>query len=141
MKNRKCILVSDNGENYIDTIVHMLVESDYDVITAKNGQEVLEYLKEKSCDLILSDITMSDMSGIELLERVNTMDSSIGVIIVTNHGDVRSYLESMTKGAFEYITTPIRTHELSAIVKKYFRSSNCSGSVVNHLMAMNAGAM
>jgi DNA-binding NtrC family response regulator len=118
MTNKISILVVDDEEDSRNGIAHFLLKSNFDVITAQNGKEALESFKENHHDLILADIRMPGISGIDLLKRVKTIAPRTEVIIITAYGEVESYLEAMNHGAFEYLNKPIKIRELKKVINK-----------------------
>jgi DNA-binding NtrC family response regulator len=119
MINKISILVVDDEEDSRNGIAHFLMKSNYDVITAKNGKEALESFKDNHHDLILADMIMPGMSGIDLLKRVKNIAPRTEVIIFTAYGEVESYLEAMNHGAFEYLNKPFKIKELMKLINKF----------------------
>lgn len=118
MTSKISVLVVDDEENSRDGIARFLRKSNFDVFTAGNGKEALEVFKKKHCDLILADMRMPGMSGIDLLKRVKSIAPQTEVIIITAYGEVESYLEAMNHGAFEYLNKPFKIKELMKSVNK-----------------------
>jgi DNA-binding NtrC family response regulator len=116
--DKKCILIVDDEENSRTGLHRILTKYNYDVLTAETGAEALVQLKKKHCDVILTDMKMPGMSGIDLLKKVKEVSPEIGVIIFTAYGEVDSYLEAMNLGAFEYLNKPIKVDELKRVISK-----------------------
>lgn len=116
--NKKSVLVVDDEENSRNGLFRILSKFDYEVFTAKTGAEALKCLEKKSCDVILTDMRMPGMSGIDLLKKVKEVSPDIGVIIFTAYGEVDSYLEAMNLGAYEYLNKPVKVDELRKIIAK-----------------------
>lgn len=123
MTNQKSILVVDDEELTRRGIADILVKCRYDVFTAQNGGEAMTALEKKRYDLIITDMLMPGMTGIDLLRTVKTACRETGVIIITGYGEVDSYLESMNLGAYEYINKPVKVTELKRIVNNFFNHS------------------
>lgn len=115
---RKCILVVDDEENSRTGLSKILSRSGYEVVTAGDGQEALDKVKDMDCDLVITDMKMPRMGGIELLKAVKKIKPDIGVIMVTAYGEVDSYLEAMNLGAFEYLNKPLKVDELKKVISK-----------------------
>jgi DNA-binding NtrC family response regulator len=115
---QRCILVVDDEESSRIGLSKILDKSGYKVLTAENGKEALEKLKEEDFDLVITDMKMPQMDGIELLKEIKQSKSRVGVIIVTAYGEVDSYLEAMNLGAFEYLNKPIKVDELKKVINK-----------------------
>ena len=112
------ILIVDDEENSRIGLSKILAKSGYEVITAENGKQALDTLKQEACSLVITDMKMPEMDGIQLLREIKQYDPDIGVIIVTAYGEVDSYLESMNLGAFEYLNKPIKVDELKKVISK-----------------------
>ncbi len=119
MKNKKSILVVDDNEFCRKCFAEAIsINSDYKVITARNGEEAWYFLRRNHCDLLVTDMEMQGLTGIELLKRVKTIDSETRVVIVSGTTDKDSFRESMTLGAFEYLAKPVGIKELRTVVHK-----------------------
>jgi DNA-binding NtrC family response regulator len=88
-------------------ILEMILSSEgYDVTTASSGEAALKFAKERRFDLALTDLMMTGMDGIELLQHLLAQDSSIIVILLTAHGSIDSAKEALRRGAFDYLQKP-----------------------------------
>ncbi len=116
--DKHCILVVDDEESTRTGLSKILDKSGYKVLTAKDGVDALEKLKEDPCDLVITDMKMPQMDGIKLLKEIKQTNPKVGVIIVTAYGEVDSYLEAMNLGAFEYLNKPIKVDELKRVITK-----------------------
>jgi DNA-binding NtrC family response regulator len=118
MTDKISILVVDDEKDSRSGIAHFLKKSSYDVVTAEDGKEAWEFFKANHHDLVLTDMRMPGISGIDLLKRVKTIAPRTKVIIITAYGEVESYLEAMNHGAFEYLNKPIKIKELIKLINK-----------------------
>ena len=121
--NKKRILLVDDEENARTALAKILSREEYEVVSAGNGFEALELLKNTQVDLIITDINMPEMNGMSFLREINQLYPGSNVIMVTAYGEVESYIEAMNLGAFEYINKPVRINELKKIISKVFRDS------------------
>jgi DNA-binding NtrC family response regulator len=112
------ILVVDDEEGARELFFTILSDEGYDIILANNGEEALARFKSEACDLVITDIKMPVMDGLQLLQEIRKTGSKTDVIMVTAYGEVESYLKAMSLGAAEYINKPIRIKELKRIVHK-----------------------
>jgi DNA-binding NtrC family response regulator len=112
------ILVVDDEEGARDLFNTILTDEGYDVSLANGGEEALVLFKSNPFDLVITDIKMPIMDGLQLLQEIRKMGSKTDVIMVTAYGEVESYLKAMSLGAAEYINKPIRIKELKQIVHK-----------------------
>jgi len=112
------ILVVDDEKNYLLVLSALLEEEGYEVLTSASSLEALEILKASDVDLVLTDMKMPGMDGIELLEQIKTRDAELPVIMMTAHGTVEKAVEAMQKGAYSYIMKPFDNERLTLFVKK-----------------------
>ncbi|HEX7998800.1 MAG TPA: sigma-54 dependent transcriptional regulator [Pyrinomonadaceae bacterium] len=103
---RKSILVVDDEKSQREILEMILSGEGYDVTTASSGEAALKFTKEKRFDLALTDLMMTGMDGIELLQHLLAQDSSIIVILLTAHGSIESAKEALRRGAFDYLQKP-----------------------------------
>ncbi|OGB87280.1 hypothetical protein A3H38_05535 [candidate division WOR-1 bacterium RIFCSPLOWO2_02_FULL_46_20] len=111
------ILVVDDERDMLETYESIL-RKNYKVITASSGQEALKISQVESLSLVLLDIRMPKMDGIEVLKKIKEQDPNLEVIMITASKDIASAVESMKLGAFDYITKPFDVKELKAIIEK-----------------------
>lgn len=101
------ILLIDDEANLRQTLTRILQRSGFEVTTAANGEEALHRLADNPFDLVLLDIRLPGMSGLEVLERIRKQDIRIPVILLTAHGTLQSALEAIRLGATDYILKPV----------------------------------
>ena len=118
-KNR--ILVVDDNINMCITLQDILLDDGYDVLISDNGQEALNLINKREPHLIITDMRMPNIDGLELLQIVKDRYPNIEIIIMTALGEVDSYLKAMKIGAFEYITKPINPKILKSIIAKILK--------------------
>jgi DNA-binding NtrC family response regulator len=112
------ILVVDDEEGARELFNTILSDEGYEVTLAVNGEDALSHMKGIAYDLVVTDIKMPGMDGLQLLQEIRKTGSKADVIMVTAYGEVESYLKAMSLGAAEYINKPIRIKELKRIVHK-----------------------
>ena len=110
------ILVVDDEVWACDPISKFLKEKGYDVVVSHSGEDALEKLRNLKPDIILLDIKMPGMDGMEVLRRVRQFDDKIGIIMVTAIKDNGEAKDAIAKGADEYITKPIDLNHLEECV-------------------------
>jgi DNA-binding NtrC family response regulator len=120
METKKNILIVDDYEGCRMVITAMLKDYDYDVDSARNGQEALEFMKNKRYHLVITDMEMPGMNGIDLLKNIKTMAPDTKVIIASGNGTVNSYMDSMVWGASEYLNKPLELKGLTKAVANVF---------------------
>ncbi len=112
------ILIVDDEKNYPPVLSAVLEEEGFETLTANSGQNALEILENSDVDLVLTDMKMPRMDGIQLLERIKARDSNLPVIMMTGHGTVEKAVEAMQKGALNYILKPFDNRRLIIYVNK-----------------------
>lgn len=122
-EQQRRILVVDDEENARIALSKILSREGYEVASAGNGYEALNYLRGKEVELIITDINMPEMNGMAFLRELNRCHPASNVIMITAYGEVESYIEAMNLGAFEYINKPVKVDELKKIIKKIFKES------------------
>lgn len=111
------ILIAEDEEITLKHLVNTLKREGYDVLGTRNGREALDEISRDHYDVLITDIKMPEMNGIELLEKVKERNSDIEVLIVTGFGSIGSAVEAIKKGAYEYITKPFDLDELIIKIK------------------------
>ncbi len=112
------ILIVDDEKHYRLVLSEVLQEEGYDSFTAGSGMEALDILKSQIIDLVLTDVKMPGMSGIDLLENIKEINPDLPVIIMTAFGSVEKAVEAMQKGAYTFILKPFENEALIAHIEK-----------------------
>jgi len=113
----------DDEENARTALSKILTHDGYAVSSAANGVEALNFLRSKDVELIITDLNMPEMNGLKFLRELNRSHPSSNVIMITAYGEVESYLEAMTLGAFEYINKPVKYDDLKKVINKIFKTA------------------
>lgn len=122
MKSR--ILVVDDEESIREFLEIMLRKEGYEVTSAEDGSAALEIIKKKSFDLIISDLQMPNMTGMELLEKVKSSSPDVVFMMITAFGTTETAVEAMKMGAYDYITKPFKIDEVRIIISHALESKN-----------------
>jgi len=119
MNDRKVLVVEDDPiiRRFIRDV---LKRKGYDIQSCENGLAALDAIKQKEYQLIISDLKMDGIDGLELLARVKKITPKTEVIIITAYGTVSNAVEAMKKGAFDYIMKPIELEELEIVIERVF---------------------
>jgi two-component system, NtrC family, response regulator len=112
------ILVVDDELNYLTVMEALLDEAGYEVITAGSALEAVKIAADTDLDLVLTDMKMPKMSGIELLDELRRLYADLPVIIMTAYGTVEKAVMAMKKGAFDYILKPFKNEEILVTIAK-----------------------
>ncbi|MBW2332688.1 MAG: sigma-54-dependent Fis family transcriptional regulator [Deltaproteobacteria bacterium] len=106
------ILIIDDEKNYLVILEALLSPEGYEIITEDNAINALRLIRETDLDLVITDMKMPKMNGIELLEESKKINPELPVIIMTAYGTIEMAVEAMKKRAYDYITKPFRNEEL-----------------------------
>ena len=106
-----------------------VLKNDYRILLAEEGEKALHIVKQEAVDIILLDLRMPGMSGIQLMERIRQLDSSIEVILVTGYASYDTVLEGLRLHAFDYIPKPFNVPHLRGIVKHALARRRSNGSI------------
>nr|NJM04185.1 sigma-54-dependent Fis family transcriptional regulator [Desulfobacula sp.] len=112
------ILIVDDEKNYPMIISELLREEGYSSLTASSGMEALDILNNEIIDLVLTDVKMPGITGIQLLEKIKEINPDLPVIIMTAYGSVEKAVEAMHKGAYTFILKPFENQALIAHIAK-----------------------
>jgi DNA-binding NtrC family response regulator len=115
---RKSILVVDDEKNQREILETILSGEGYDVTTASSGEAAMKFVESRRFDLVLSDLKMAGMSGLDLLKELTNFDKSIIVILLTAHGSVDSAVDALRLGAFDYLQKPYDSEKLLETVDR-----------------------
>jgi len=114
---KKTILIADDEEK-IRKVLNINLKNKYRVILAQNGIEAIDYLKNETVHLIITDLRMPGQGGLDLLQYVQQCCPYIPVIIVTAFGSVENAVQAMKMGAYDYVLKPIKISELQHLIEK-----------------------
>jgi two-component system, NtrC family, response regulator AtoC len=118
------ILVVDDEHLIRWSLEQNLKKQGYEVLTAGNGEEALRLVREEQPDLMLLDIQLPGITGLEVLEKVKEIDEDIIVIMVTAHGGLETAVNAMRLGAYDYINKPFNLDEMAIVIKKALETSD-----------------
>lgn len=118
MSTNHTILIADDEANIRRVLEALLQKKGYTVLTAENASKALEIAQRETIDLLISDLIMPDMNGVDLLKRVKALQPHCALLMITAYGTIRTAVEAMRMGAYSYITKPFDLDEIEATVKK-----------------------
>jgi two-component system response regulator HydG len=116
MKER--ILVVDDEQSHRTMLKAVLTKEGYDISEADDGISAVQAVESESFDLILMDIRMTDMDGIEAMGQIKEMSPSIPIIMMTAYASIKTAVEALKSGAYDYLTKPLDIDELKILMKK-----------------------
>jgi YesN/AraC family two-component response regulator len=112
------ILVVDDEENMLQMLNTFFTEKEFSCFTAKNGIEALKILGKDEIDIVITDMKMPEMDGLELLKNIKEKHKNISAVIMTGFSEEYTTTEALNLGADGYITKPFRNKELLLILKR-----------------------
>ena len=111
MKKIRLLLVDDERD-FLTAYSRRFIRRNAEVTIATSGPEALEKIKETNFDVVILDVMMPEMNGIETLRRIKAVAPDLPVIILTGHADHKTLIEGMDIGAFDFLLKPVGTDEL-----------------------------
>lgn len=120
-QNKKKILVVDDEISVCKSIRQAIVTENYEVDTALSGEEALKKEKEKHYDLIITDLMMPGISGLDLLKSLKKKRPEVNVIMITGYPAIKTAVQSIKIGAFDYIPKPFTPDDLRSLVLRAFK--------------------
>ncbi len=135
MMNKKArILIVDDEEIARKNLAHVLTKEEYEVAAVADGEGALRELQASEFDVVLTDLRMGKIDGMDLLDRIKVRYPDTRVIMVTGYATVPSAIEAMQKGAYHYLAKPFKLDEVRAVIKKALETkttrANTKGSVL-----------
>lgn len=116
MKTR--ILIVDDEQEFVEALSERLGLRDYDATTSCSGKDAVEKLEQLNFDVVVLDVLMPDMDGIETLKRIKGLKPLTEVIMLTGHATVETAIEGMKLGAYDYLMKPCEDDELFRKIDK-----------------------
>ncbi len=114
----RTILVVDDEKHIREGLVSILELDGYTGLQAEDGEEAWRLINEKSVDLVITDLRMPKMSGMDLLKKIFTTYPTIPVIVLTGHGTIEEAVVAMQNGAVDFLTKPVNVDHLGVLIKK-----------------------
>lgn len=112
------VLVVDDEQILRESLLFLLRKEGFDVVEAPNGKEAFEKIQDQSFDVVVTDLEMPEIKGIELLERVMHVSPQTFVIIITAYGSIETAIQALRKGASDYILKPVEFDELLVKIRR-----------------------
>ena len=126
------ILVVDDDASIREFLEIMLKRENFEVKTADNGQKAQKIMEKEQFDVVITDLQMPKMSGLELLKEIKTINPATTVLVITAFGSTESAVDAMKLGAFDYISKPFKIDEIKNRLKNALKNKNLS--VENRIM-------
>ncbi len=125
------ILIIDDQKNMRESLAIAFKRSGYTVDSVENGEKAIELQKDHFYDLIIVDLKMETMNGLEVLSRIKDIHPSTEVIVMTAFGTIDSAIQAMRKGAYDYVTKPFQLSEILSVVERALEKKRLSDKVNN----------
>ncbi len=115
---KQTILLVDDEQSILDALQRALGGLDAVIIMANDGQEAINIINKSVPHIIVTDLRMPNMDGLELLSRIQQTNPSIQTILITGHGTIDDAVAAMKKGAYDFITKPFKKQQIMAVVQR-----------------------
>lgn len=122
--NGKHILVVDDEPLVRRSLSEFLTLQGYTVSTAASGREALDLLKNYTADIVITDIKMSEIDGIQLLRQIKKEHADTPVILITGYGSIENAVEAIKEGAYDYVTKPIVDSDIKLVIERLIKQRN-----------------
>jgi two-component system response regulator PilR (NtrC family) len=124
MKKIGRIMVVDDEENIREVLLNYLETLGYEVLTAGDGADALSKFEVGAFDLIISDLLMPNIDGLELLRKVREKDRDVVFLMITGYPSIETAVEAIKKGAYDYITKPFHMEDVKIRIERSFEKKN-----------------
>jgi len=111
----------DDEKEFVEPLAERLSMRDYDVTTSLSGEEAIEKIKASRFDVVVLDVSMPGMDGIETLREIRRLKPLIEVILLTGHATVDSAIDGLKLGAFDYLKKPCETEDLIVKIEQAYK--------------------
>jgi nitrogen regulation protein NR(I) len=128
LPEKKQVLIVDDEPNLRKILSAQLTRDGYDVMTAEDGEQGLLALREHHIDLVITDLKMPKVDGMQLLREAMREDPELPVVMITAHGTIDTAVEALKTGAFDYLTKPFDKDEVRQIVAKALKTRELRGA-------------
>lgn len=116
--NRHNVLIVDDDQSMVRTLERALATDQIHCTGTTSGAEAITFARERSFDLVITDLMMPEVDGLAVVRAIHNMDPTIPVVLLTGHGSIDTAVEAMRAGAFDYLLKPVRLPELRLVAKR-----------------------
>ncbi len=116
--DKETILIVDDDESILETFRGILEDEGYEVITASSGEKALTYFIELSTDVVLLNVWMPGMDGIETLKSIREINKEVPVIMISGHSNIDTVVQAIKLGAYDFIEKPLSLERVLVTVKR-----------------------
>ena len=121
MTSRSTVLIIDDEEIMREVFSRVVADGGHQVFLASSGEEGLELMRREPVDLVLLDLMLPGIGGLETLEKILELDPDLAVIMVTAYASIENAVQATRLGAFDFVTKPFRNEELLLVIKNGIR--------------------
>ncbi len=119
------VMLVDDEKDFLETLCKRLTKRKLDVTSANSGREAIDKMQEFPVDVVVLDVRMPGMNGIETLKEIKRIKPSVEVIMLTAHADVQVAIEGMELGAFDYLMKPMEIDDLLYKLQDAYKKKWC----------------
>jgi DNA-binding NtrC family response regulator len=127
------VLLVDDEKDFLETLVKRLKKRGLDVLSESRGAQAVEIVRNEVLDVVVLDVKMPDMDGIETLGQIKKAAPGVEVIMLTGHADVEVALKGMELGAFDYLMKPADIDELTYKIQDAYKKKSCLEGTIKPL--------
>jgi DNA-binding NtrC family response regulator len=120
------VLIVEDDDLMRELMTKILAGEHYHIFQASSGEEALQLIQEQTIDLVLTDLRLAGMSGLQLLTEIRALDQEIVVIMMTAYASVETAVEAMRKGAYDYLTKPFINDEIRVMLRRALNQRHLS---------------
>ncbi len=124
---RERVLLVDDDEGIRDALAEFLNTLEFSVVTAENGEEALSKFSRGDFEIVLADLMMPKLDGMELLKRTREVDADVIFLMITGHPSIGTAVESINRGADDYITKPFHLEDVKLRIEKALEKRSLKG--------------
>jgi DNA-binding NtrC family response regulator len=128
---RRKALIADDDDKVRITAAEVLTVEGFDVVTARNGEEAIEVFTATSPDVVIVDLKMPKFGGLEVLRRIKAKAPEVPVILITGYGEVKTAVEAMRSGAYDFLAKPFLLDDFVATVVRALERAELLGELVS----------
>lgn len=128
--SKACVLVIEDDPDGLQSVVDVIEDIGVDVVRAANGREGVEAFRRNPVDVVLTDLVMPEVGGLDVLARVKEIDDSVPVLVMTAYGSIESSVKALKSGAYDYIAKPLDLDDLQSKVSRAIEARQLRNQVV-----------
>lgn len=123
------IMVVDDEEHIREVLKDFLESLSYEVVEAEDGEDALAKFEPNTFDVIISDLLMPRVDGLELLKKIRAMDKNVVFLMITGYPSIETAVEAIKKGAYDYITKPFHMEDVKMKIERAFEKKKLKNSL------------